>query len=117
MSNKSTDKIIIFLKAGYDGKCLGACHQSQRILMLAELKAYAKTIPTFATIPVNISRPPDSFKKLGLRLRVPALYLDVGSEDMEPLDVADDIVTTLETRYPGGILKNDFNNEAETATR
>lgn len=112
------EKITVFFKAGYDGKCLGACHQSQRVLMLAELKLSAAVIPKFHKIPVNISRPPDSFRQLGLRRRVPALHLDTGkSDDNEPIDVADDIVAVLESRYPGGVLKNDVETKAEIATR
>uniref|UniRef100_A0A1B6C4P8 CLIC N-terminal domain-containing protein n=1 Tax=Clastoptera arizonana TaxID=38151 RepID=A0A1B6C4P8_9HEMI len=116
MSNKTSEKITIFFKAGYDGKCFGACYQSQRVLMLAKLKLNEHIIPSFKTIAVNISRPPESFKKLGLRLRVPALYMDA-SPDIEPVDVPDDIVTVLESQYPGGLLKNDLVNEAEAATR
>ncbi|XP_069695773.1 chloride intracellular channel protein 4-like [Periplaneta americana] len=105
--------ITLFVKAGKDEKILGACPQSQRVLMIAELKVAANVLPQFKTIPVNVSRPPETFRRLGLRLRVPALYL--GSED-DPVDVADDIVTLLETRFPGGLLQQE-DPEAELATR
>jgi len=112
--NKSPANVTLFVKAGKDGKSLGACPQSQRVLMLAELKVTAMILPRFETIPVNVARPPEAFRRLGLRLRVPALYL--GSDD--PVDVADDIVSLLESRFPGGILQqNQEDPEAELATR
>lgn len=112
--NQSSN-VTLFVKAGKDGKCLGACPQSQRVLMLAELKVAAKILPQFKTIPVNVSRPPEVFSRLGLRLRVPALYLGL---DEDPVDVADDIVSLLESRFPGGILQqNQEDPEAELVTR
>jgi len=113
--NQSPANVTLFVKAGKDGKSLGACPQSQRVLMLAELKVTAMILPRFETIPVNVARPPDAFRRLGLRLRVPALYLGL---DEDPVDVADDIVSLLESRFPGGILQqNQEEPEAELATR
>ncbi|KDR22732.1 Chloride intracellular channel protein 6, partial [Zootermopsis nevadensis] len=113
--SQSPTNISIFVKAGKDGKSLGACPQSQRVLMLAELKFAAKVLPQFKTIPVNVSRSPEAFRRLGLRLRVPALYLGLGED---PVDVADDIVSLLESRFPGGILQqNEEDPEAELVTR
>jgi glutathione S-transferase len=113
--SQSPTNITLFVKAGKDGKSLGACPQSQRVLMLAELKVAAKILPQFKTVPVNVSRPPEAFRRLGLRLRVPALYL---GSDEDPVDVADDIVSLLESRFPGGILQqNQEDPEAELATR
>ena len=113
--NQSPANVTLFVKAGKDGKSLGACPQSQRVLMLAELKVTAMILPRFETIPVNVARPPDVFRRLGLRLRVPALYLGL---DEDPVDVADDIVSLLESRFPGGILQqNQEDPEAELATR
>jgi len=113
--NQSPANVTLFVKAGKDGKSLGACPQSQRVLMLAELKVTAMILPRFETIPVNVARPPDAFRRLGLRLRVPALYLGL---DEDPVDVADDIVSLLESRFPGGVLQqNQEDPEAELATR
>lgn len=112
--NQSSN-LTLFVKAGKDEKCLGACPQSQRILMLAELKVAAKILPQFRTVPVNVSRPPEVFSRLGLRLRVPALYFGI---DEDPIDVADDIVSLLESRFPGGNLEqNQEDPEAELVTR
>jgi hypothetical protein len=113
--NQSPSNLTLFVKAGKDGKSFGACPQSQRVLMLTELKAAAKILPPFKTVPVNVSRPPEVFSRLGLRLRVPALYLGL---DEDPVDVADDIVSLLESRFPGGILQhNQEDPEAELVTR
>ncbi|KAG8278648.1 Chloride intracellular channel protein 6 [Homalodisca vitripennis] len=111
-------EIKVFSKAGYDNKCIGACYQSQRILMIAEIKFNAGVLPKYEVIPVNVSKPPKEFKELGLHLRVPALFLSLGKkEEFEPIDIADDIVLELESRYPGGLLKNELEAEAESATR
>ncbi|XP_067006206.2 chloride intracellular channel exl-1 [Anabrus simplex] len=108
--------VTLFVKAGRDGCCLGACPQSQRVLMLAELKVAAGILSHFEKVPVNVARPPEVFKSLGLRLRVPALYL--GCEDEEPIDVADDIVAMLESCYPGGVSPlSEEVSDAELATR
>ncbi|KAK7865376.1 hypothetical protein R5R35_001864 [Gryllus longicercus] len=106
--------VTLFVKAGWDGKALGACHQSQRVLMLAKLKFAAGVLPSLESIPVNVSRPPQVFCELGLRLRVPALCLGI---DIEPIDVADDIVSSLEEYYPGGVLIQNEVTEATVATR
>lgn len=107
-----------FFKAGFDGECMGACYQSQRVLMLAELKFSSGVMNGFKTVPVNISKPPKEFKELGLHLRVPALFLILkDKKDSDPIDIADDIVLELEKLYPGGLLKNDLENESENATR
>lgn len=113
--NQSPSNLTLFVKASKDGKRFGACPQSQRVLMLTELKVAAKILPPFKTVPVNVSRPPEAFSRLGLRLRVPALYLGL---DEDPVDVADDIVSLLESRFPGGILQqNQEDPEADLATR
>lgn len=114
----SVTDIHIFFKSGYDNESPGACYQSQRVLMIMELKCSSNVIPKYSRTPVNISKPPKVFKELGLHLRVPALYLKFKNNvDFEPMDFADDIVVELETRFPGGFLKNDIEVEAEIATR
>lgn len=115
---ESVSEIHIFFKAGYDNVRLGACYQSQRVLMLVELKCSSNIITKLVKTPVNVSKPPKVFKELGLHLRVPALYLKfANNEDFEPLDFADDIVMELENRFPGGLMKSDIEAEAEIATR
>ncbi|XP_039300203.1 chloride intracellular channel protein 2 [Nilaparvata lugens] len=115
MSTK--DKVTLFYKAGYDDKCFGACYQSQRVLILSELKFSKHLMPEFTCIPVNISRPPDSFQRLGLRLRVPALHIQNELDDkIEPIDVADDIVSNLQSRFPGGVISNHWEAQAENVT-
>ncbi|XP_075235760.1 chloride intracellular channel exl-1-like [Lycorma delicatula] len=113
MNIDGCSRITIFYKAGYDDKCFGACHQSQRVLMLAELKVLHGAMPKFMSIPVNTSRPPESFRKLGLRLRVPALFLET-TADSEPIDVADEIISTLENVFPGGVLHTEKEGEADS---
>lgn len=108
-----TCHMTLFVKAGWDGKSLGACHQSQRVLMLSKLKVAAGVLPSLECIPVNVSRPPDVFRELGLRLRVPALHL----HKEEPIDVPDDIVMALEEQYPGGTYLSQEVPEATVATR
>lgn len=115
---KGAVEVGVFFKAGFDGECMGACYQSQRVLMLAELKSSCGVMNQFKTVPVNISKPPKKFKELGLHLRVPALFLILkDKKDTDPIDIADDIVLELEKLYPGGLLKNDLENESENATR
>ena len=115
MNEKKLTDLTLFVKAGRKGQNLGACPQSQRVLMVAELKVAENILSCFTTVPVNISKPPEVFSRLGLRLRVPALFL--GSNE-EPIDVADDIITILEERFPGGILHPvQEDSEAELATR
>lgn len=112
------DEVGIFFKAGCDGECVGACYQSQRVLMLAEMKFLNGVMSKFTTVPVNISKPPKEFKELGLHLRVPALFFNSNTKkNSDPIDIADDIVLELEKLYPGGLLKNDLENESEKATR
>lgn len=115
MNEYKPNDLTLFVKAGRKAQNLGACPQSQRVLMVAELKVAAGVLPHFITVPVNVSKPPEAFSRLGLRLRVPALFL---CSKEEPTDVADDIVTILEERFPGGVLQPpQEDSEAEIATR
>lgn len=49
MNVEPEDEIVLFVKLGYDGQSLGACHQSQRVHMLSRLKV------SFAIVEVNFS--------------------------------------------------------------
>lgn len=110
--------IYVFFKSGVDNFSVGACYQSQRVLMVSELKHSSNVMPEFIKIAVNVNKPPKVFKDIGLHLRVPALHLKSASnEDFEPIDIADDIVMELENRFPGGLMKNDLEAQAEIATR
>lgn len=116
-SDSEVKSVSIFFKAGFDDKCVGACYQSHRILMLSELKYNAGCMPTFNSIPVNKSKPSKEFKELGLHLRVPALYLKTFKSSLEPIDSADDIILELDKRYPGGVFSSHFEAESENVTR
>lgn len=48
MSVESEDEIILFVKLGYDGHSLGACHQSQRVHMLSRLKVSLVKVRLFS---------------------------------------------------------------------
>ncbi|KAJ9600847.1 hypothetical protein L9F63_000959 [Diploptera punctata] len=81
MNGSDSTNLTLFVKAGRKGQNLGACPQSQQVLMVAELKVAENILP-------------------------------------QPVDVADDIVTILEDRYPGGIFSPvQEDSEAERATR
>lgn len=72
-------------------------------------------MPKARVVPVSLARPPAEFRKLDLRLRVPAIHIvsAEGNEELDPLDSADDIVSLLESRYPGGIGSGGPQIEAE----
>ncbi|KAI5741223.1 hypothetical protein M8J76_011567 [Diaphorina citri] len=102
----------IYVKLGVDNKNIGACLESQCIVMLAHLKKSAHLIDNYTIIKVNPSKPPESFTSLGLRLRIPCIVLN-----NDAIDDPDEILTTLEDNFPGGLLKNEFESDAEIATR
>lgn len=112
--------ITLFIRAGRDGCSVGACPDSQRVLSLLHMKLMQpkyKSELKVQIIPVCISRPPESFTNLGLRLRVPAIYLK--SRNLIE-DTTDEIIQLLEKEYPGGILYSTdekLEAAAEIATR
>lgn len=114
MNVGSEDEIVLFVKLGYDGTSLGACHQSQRVHMLARLKASAKVMPSPRVVTVNTAKPPREYSELDLRLRLPVLHIIPAREACgpEPLDSSDDIVAALETTYPGGLCMSSSQCEA-----
>ncbi|XP_026277665.1 chloride intracellular channel exl-1-like [Frankliniella occidentalis] len=115
MNVESEDEIVLFVKLGYDGHSLGACHQSQRVNMLSRLKATAQVMPSPRVVPVNTAKPPKEFSDLDLRLRLPVLHIILATETdgLEPLDSSDDIVVALESKYPGGLCACSSQCEAE----
>lgn len=115
MNVEPEDKIVLFVKLGYDGQSLGACHQSQRVHMLSRLKASAEVMPFPRIVPVNTAKPPREFTELDMRLRLPVLHITPATvEDrFDPLDSSDDIVVALEARYPGGLCTSNSQCEAE----
>lgn len=102
----------VFVKLGVDNKNIGACLDSQCIVMLAHLKKSANIIPNYTLIKVNPSKPPESLTSLGLRLRIPCIVLDG-----DAIDDPDEVLATLESKFPGGLLKSELENDAEIATR
>ncbi|XP_049843763.1 chloride intracellular channel protein 5-like [Schistocerca gregaria] len=125
--NQSTPFMTLYVRAGRDGRSLGACPDSQRSIFLAELKSLSgDTEPPlkYRIIPVCPSRPPPEFTCLGeggARLRLPAAKLDAGPWGPESVvDSADDITALLEKYFPGGVAKAatpELEAAAELATR
>lgn len=106
------ENLKVFVKLGVDNKNIGACLDSQCILMFVHLKKSANIIPDYTLIKVNPSKPPKSLTTLGLRLRIPCIVLNG-----EGIDDPDEILTTLEKNFPGGLLQSEIENEAEISTR
>lgn len=106
------ENLKIFVKLGVDNKNIGACLESQCIVMLVHLKKSANIIPDYTLIKVNPSKPPESLTNLGLRLRIPCVLLD-----SDAVDDPDEILDTLESKFPGGLCKSELENDAEIATR
>ena len=67
----SYDMLTLYVRSGFDGKKYGACPFSQRVFMVLMMKASRSNIQFIvATVPTG--RPPDEFKKHGLR-NLPAI--------------------------------------------
>ena len=92
--------IKLFVKAGVDGVSYGACPASQRLYMILSLKSSLGG-HKFTVYAVNLAKPSDEFKSLGLHL-VPALsYLQ------DHFDHTDEILEYLEDNFPKGDLSYD----------
>lgn len=97
----SPNEVILFVKAGDDGKKYGGCPFCQRIFMILLIKN-AENDVQFKVATVNLAKPPDIFRKLTLR-RVPALL-----HGDESLDNIDEIVQYLDDTFPTqNLLYND----------
>ncbi|KAL1461050.1 hypothetical protein WDU94_012982 [Cyamophila willieti] len=102
----------VFVKLGVDNKNIGACLESQCIVMLVHIKKCSNVLPDYTLIKVNPSKPPELFTSLGLRLRIPCIVLN-----NDAVDDPDEILTTLDQKFPGGLLKSELESDAELATR
>lgn len=89
----SPQEVILFVKAGDDGKKYGACPFCQRIFMILLIKAEENGVQ-FKVATVNLAKPPEIFRKLTLR-RVPALLYGDAS-----MDNVDEIVQYLDDTFP-----------------
>jgi chloride intracellular channel protein 2 len=107
--NHQANGVILYVKAGADGQRYGACPFCQRVFMVLLLKSLhgprsAKL--NFRVVTVNLARPPEEFRRRGLR-RLPALVDDVHG-DQEVLDTVEDIISYIDAKYPdGGLLSYD----------
>ncbi|CAM1323664.1 CLIC6 (predicted) [Pycnogonum litorale] len=103
-------EVLLFVKSGADGKRYGACPFCQRIFMILLLKASAKALK-FKVATVNIVKPPEQFKKLGLR-RLPALVCGDATHE-----IVDDIVQFLDESFPTEDLLKYNDQDAEIAVK
>lgn len=96
MSSDDTE-VLLFVKAGDDGKCYGACPFCQRLFMILLIKSTENKLQ-FQVATVNLAKPPEIFRKLTLR-RVPALV-----HGTTALDNIDEIVQYLDDMFPAESL-------------
>ncbi|GFQ87463.1 chloride intracellular channel exl-1 [Trichonephila clavata] len=96
----SLEEIMLFVKAGDDGKRYGACPFCQRLFMILLAKATQQQLQ-FKVATVSFAKPPDVFRKLTLR-RVPALV-----HGETALDNFDEILQYLDDTFPTPSLDYD----------
>jgi len=110
MSNYNNyDMLTLYVRSGFDGKKYGACPFSQRVFMVLMMKASRSNIQFIvATVPTG--RPPDEFKKHGLR-NLPAIIYKNDAHD-----TVEEIMDYIEAKFPSQNLHSD-NLLAEAATR
>ncbi|KAG8200716.1 hypothetical protein JTE90_022326 [Oedothorax gibbosus] len=93
-------ELMLFVKAGDDGKRYGACPFCQRLFMILFIKS-SQGLLQFKVATVNFAKPPEMFKKLTLS-RVPAMvYGDTA------LDNVDEIIQYLDDQFPTPSLDYD----------
>ena len=63
--------LTLYVRSGFDGKKYGACPASQRVFMVLMMKSSRVSLQ-FLVATVHTGRPPDEFKKHGLR-NLPAI--------------------------------------------
>lgn len=102
--------VMLFVKSGADCKRYGACPFCQRIFMILMVKANANKLK-FKVATVNLVKPPEQFRKMGLR-RLPALVF--GDECHE---IVDDIVQFLDECFPTKNRLSYDNADAEYAVK
>ncbi|XP_054720348.1 chloride intracellular channel exl-1-like [Uloborus diversus] len=96
----SMPEVLLFVKAGHDGKKYGACPFCHRIFMILLLKSGQEQLQ-FKVATVNLAKPPSVFHKLTLR-RVPALVHGDTS-----LDNIDEVIQYLDDTFPTNQLQYD----------
>ncbi|XP_015914448.1 chloride intracellular channel exl-1-like [Parasteatoda tepidariorum] len=94
------EEVLLFVKAGDDGKRYGGCPFCQRVFMILLIKSSRDQLQ-FKVATVNFAKPPEVFKKLTLR-RVPAL---VHSDTA--IDNVDEIIQYLDDTFPTNSLTYD----------
>jgi len=94
------------VRSGCDGKKYGACPLAQRVFMVLMMKASHTNNVRFIVATVPSGRPPDEFKRHGLR-NLPAIIFRG-----EALDTVEEIVDFIDTTFP----EDNLDNMAETAT-
>ncbi|XP_060073780.1 chloride intracellular channel protein 2-like isoform X1 [Ylistrum balloti] len=94
-----TNHVELYIRAGKDGECLGACLNCQRFYMILDRKGKAGEL-TFDVITINMARPPAEFKKFANRLPV----LKHGDEILSDND---EIVQYLDENFPYPSLRYD----------
>uniref|UniRef100_T1JKS1 CLIC N-terminal domain-containing protein n=1 Tax=Strigamia maritima TaxID=126957 RepID=T1JKS1_STRMM len=102
-------QIKLFVKAGADGQRYGACPLCQRAFMVLVLKSQSTKFD-FRVITVNLAKPLDEFRDLGLK-RLPAL-----AHGDRTCDTVDDIVQYIDDNFVNVDLSYD-NIAAENACK
>jgi len=103
------DMLTLYVRSGFDGKKYGACPFSQRVFMVLMMKASRSHIQFIvATVPTG--RPPDEFKRHGLRNLPAIIYKN------DALDTVEEIIDYIDMKFPSPNLNSD-NILAEAATR
>ncbi|GIX80038.1 chloride intracellular channel exl-1 [Caerostris extrusa] len=93
-------EVLLFVKAGDDGKRYGACPFCQRLFMILLAKSSLQQLQ-FKVATVNFAKPPEIFRKLTLR-RVPALV-----HGETALDNVDEIIQYLDDTFQTPSLDYD----------
>jgi len=101
--------LTLYVRSGFDGKKYGACPASQRVFMVLMMKSSRVSLQ-FLVATVHTGRPPDEFKKHGLR-NLPAIIYKNDAHD-----TVEEIMEYLEEKFPSPSLHSD-NILAEAATR
>lgn len=97
--SRPSNHVHLYVRAGKDGECYGACPFCQRFYMILDLKAKAGEL-TYSVTTVNMARPHPDFKKLANRLPV-LKHAD------EILTDNDEIVAYIDANFPFPDLRYD----------
>lgn len=69
MSSKPSNHIDLYVRAGSDGSCYGACPVCQQIFMELLLKGQTKELQ-FTVTTINMAKPPESYRQLSTRIPI-----------------------------------------------